>query len=445
MRRGPPLRRFRSTWSGTSHELRTLAVMALVDATGSGLFLTASIAVFTQLVGVSGERIGLGLTAAGVISLAAAVPAGVLVDRFGPRVVLAGVSLWRAGGLIAYCWCHTFAQFLAVTCVLAVADRAAPPITQALVAAVAGPADRVRAMATLRSVRNVGFTVGGLLAGIALGLGSRPAYVGILAGDALSFVVVAWLVTTISSRATGRHQSASRPGPARRGGTGLVLRDRPFLRATLVNAVFSLHMTLLAVAIPIWVLEHTLVPRVVLAPMLVLNTVLTVALQVRASRGTDSVAGSARALYRAGAALTICCGLLAEVPMLPMPAAVAVLIVAIIVLTAGELWQSAGGWGLSYALAPTEHHGVYLSTFNTGVTAQQVFGPGVIAVLVIPFGSRGWFGLAAVLLVATGVAQLLLRGSARTQPVVPDSATEHRTTPRERDAHGLHRSAEGGT
>ncbi|HEY6798676.1 MAG TPA: MFS transporter [Kineosporiaceae bacterium] len=422
--------RARAAWGGAPH---VLAVMALVDATGSGLFLAASIAVFTRLIRVSGEQIGLGLTVAGVISLLAAVPTGLLMDRFGPRTMLAAVSLWRAAGLLAYCWCRTFTQFLLVTCVLALADRAAPPITQALVALVAGPERRVRVMATLRSVRNVGFTLGALLAGVVLGLDSRPAYLAVLAADALSFVAVVFLVRALwlgppdgagadggrpdggrpdGAGADGGHPDGGHPDGGRRtsrGGRLLVLRDRRFLRATAVNAVLSLHLTLLAVAIPTWVLERTTLPRVVLAPALALNTVLTVAFQVPASRGTDSVSGSARALYRAGVASGVCCLLLAGIPVLPVGVGTGLLVLAMLALTAAELWQSAGGWGLSYALSPPEHRGVYLSTFNIGVTAQQVFGPGLVAVCVIPLGPPGWIGLGAVVFLMTAVAPAALR------------------------------------
>ena len=149
----------------------------------------------------------------------------------------------------------------------------------------------------------------------------------------------------------------------------------------------------------------------VLAPLLALNTVLAVTAQARASRGTDTVPGSIAALRRAGSALAGCCVLLALVPSVPVPAAVGLLVAAMLALTAGELWQSAGGWGLSYAMAPAAHQGVYLSTFNIGVTAQQVFGPGLIAVAVIPLGPWGWSGIALLLVVVTGLAPLLLRSA----------------------------------
>jgi MFS family permease len=414
------VRRIGRAWSEASTELRRLAVMAVVDATGTGLFLAGSIVIFTRLVGISGQQVGLALTLAGVLSLATSMPLGKLVDRFGPRVVLAVVSLWRACGLLAYCWCHSFASFLAVTGFLAVADRAAPPVMQALVTTVVGQEDRVQVMAGLRALRNVGFTIGALLAAIALALNSRPGYEGILAGDAASFVLVVLLLATFPSRrrALPRHRKADEkahesrpsrssppgrhrvaPAPSQPG----VLQDLPFLRATLLNAILSLHMTMLAVGIPIWVIERTTAPRIILSPLLALNTILAVAFQVRASRGTSTAAGSSLALLRAGLGLAAACVLLALAPGLPVGPAVVVLAAAMVALTGAELWQSAGGWGVSYALAPPQRQGMYLSTFNMGVTAQQVFGPGLVAAVVIPAGPWGWLGLAGALVVTAAV------------------------------------------
>lgn len=133
-------------------------------------------------------------------------------------------------------------------------------------------------------------------------------------------------------------------------------------------------MTLLAVAIPTWALEHTDVPRVVLAGLLAVNTVLAVLLQVPASRGTEAVPGAIRAMSRAGIALALCCVLLALTPDLPVALAVGSLVVAVVALTGAELWQSAGGWGSSYALAPPAHQGSTSGSWNrvTGWTSGRL-------------------------------------------------------------------------
>ena len=62
-----------------------LATQSLLFALGEGTFMTGSAVFFTQVVGLSAAQVGLGLTIAGVAAFIAALPAGKLVDRYGPK------------------------------------------------------------------------------------------------------------------------------------------------------------------------------------------------------------------------------------------------------------------------------------------------------------------------------------------------------------------------
>jgi hypothetical protein len=254
-------------------------------------------------------------------------------------------------------------------------------------------------MASVRALRNVGFTIGAAAAGFAIAIDTRPAYLSLILGDALSFVLVAALVSTVSL--TLRRGLAA----ARRGGAWRGLGDRRYAAVALLNSFLAFHMTLLAVAVPLWVAQHTRAPRTIISPLIVVNAVLAVAFQVRAARGAGTVAGAARAQWRAGIALAGCCALLAMAANLPALAAAVVLVAAVVALTAGELFQSAGGWGLSYALADPARQGSYLALFSMGLAGQQIVGPAIVTAIVIPTGTAGWLGL-GVALAACGAASV---------------------------------------
>jgi hypothetical protein len=181
-----------------------------------------------------------------------------------------------------------------------------------------------------------------------------------------------------------------------------VLRDRPYLTIAGLNALLTVHMPLLSIGLPLWIADHSHAPRAIVAPLIAVNTVLAVAFQMRASRGSDTTGGAARCLRLAGFALAACCLILAVVPGLPRAEAVVVLVLAVVALTAGELFQSAGGWGLSYELAVEHQQGAYLSVFWLGVGAQQIAAPLFLG-LILSTGPIGWVVL-AVLLVAAGLA-----------------------------------------
>jgi hypothetical protein len=72
-------------------------------------------------------------------------------------------------------------------------------------------------------------------------------------------------------------------------------------------------------------------------------------------------------------------------------------------LTVGEIWQSAGGWGLSYAYAPEDRRSAYLSVYNLGAAATSVVGPALLTWAVVNQEAPGWLGLAAAF-VAVGAA-----------------------------------------
>jgi MFS family permease len=371
-----------------------MAVMAGIDSVGTGAFLAVSVRFVTGPVHLSEGNLSLGLALSAAVALGTAIPIGILADRIGPKKILVGVSLWRCICFLVYPFVQNLWQFLTLMCLLGLVDKAAIPMEQALVGQVAPTTERVRVIAALRSVRNVGFTIGALLGGVGLVVNTRPGYAAILLANAASFAALA----TLASRL--RLLKAPTTDLRRRFSVS-VLRDGSFLSFAGVNAVLTMHMTLLSIGIPLWIIGHTKVSAAVIAPLVAVNTVLAAVLQLRASRGSDTIPGAARAMVRAGLSLAACCLLLAAAPNLPVVLAVGVLLLAIVALTGGELWQSAGGWGGSYLLAVPGQEGVYLSVFWLGVAVQQIAAPLLIS-LIVTFGATGWAGL-AVLFAASGL------------------------------------------
>ncbi|MFI0967925.1 MFS transporter [Streptomyces sp. NPDC021080] len=374
---------------------RRLAVMAMIDAVGTGAFLAVSVPFVTRSVHLSEHNLGFGLGLSAAIALGTAIPIGILADRIGPKKVLVGVSLWRSVCFVVYPFVQNLWQFLTVVCLLGLVDKAAAPMEQALVGQAVPTTERVKVVAILRSMRNVGFTVGALLGGVGLLIDTRTGYGVILLLNAASFAVLA----TLASRLPLLNAPT---GNLRRRFSVNVLRDGSFLSFAGINAVLTMHMTLLSIGIPLWIVGHTNVSAALISPLVAVNTVLAVLLQVRASRGTDDIQGAARALVRAGLSLAVCCLLLVTAPGLPVVLAVGALLLAMIALTGGELWQSAGGWGGSYLLAVPGQEGVYLSVFWLGVAVQQIAAPIVVS-LVVTAGTTGWVALAA-LFAASGLA-----------------------------------------
>jgi len=314
---------------------------------------------------------------------------------------------------LAFVAVDSFAAFVLVASAAAVCDRGGSTVRSALIALAVPEGERVRGRALLRSLTNVGIGCGTAVAALALHYDSRPAYVTLIVADVCAFMVAAALLTRLP-RAT-----ADATAPRVEGGPRLLaLRDRPYLAVTALFAVVSFQFGIFEIGLPIWVVEHTSAPRTVVAAALLVNTVLIVCLQVRASRGTEEAAGAARACAWSGLLLGGACVLYAAAAELPALGAVGLLLIAVVVQTGGELLSSAGGWGLSYALARPEAPGQYQGVFNSGFAAAIMLSPLVVTLLPLTLGWTGWIVLGVMFAVSGAALVPVTRWAERTRATV---------------------------
>ncbi|MCW3813191.1 MFS transporter [Micromonospora sp. DR5-3] len=314
---------------------RALAVQAMVYATGHGLFQAGSAVFFTRALGLSPTQVGLGLSLAAGVSLLGTVPLGAVTDRYGTQRVWQIGLVAEAALFGAYPFVGGFAGFLAVVVALAVVDATTGVARQVYSINVLRPEDRVTALAYQRSALNVGFGLGAAISGVVLAVDTLAAYQGMVWFNAAMLLVTAVFVYRLPRVPVAAAPAA---GPSR----FAVLRDRPFMAVSLLSGLLGAHGTLYLVVLPLWVLSHTDAPRTLIAALVLLNTILAVLLQVRASRGADTVAGAGRALRVGGLLIALFC------PVLPISAVtggvltIVVLVAAAVVLTLAELVQSAG-------------------------------------------------------------------------------------------------------
>ncbi|ANP53484.1 MFS family permease [Streptomyces griseochromogenes] len=380
---------------------RRLAVISFIDSAGTGLYLAGS-AVFAVLhVGLSDSQFGWAMAAAGAVGLVAGIPLGRLGDRVGPRRLLVALQLWRAVWFSALGFAGDVYSFTVIACCLALAEAAVSPLTQVVVAGAVGEAHRVRTMAILRTLRNAGFSIGALGAAPLLAAGTVWAFRSVVLGDAASFVIAAVVLARL-------RLAAHVPAPPSEGGVLKALagvRDLPYLGLAGLNSVLILHMTLLSVGIPLWVVSGTDAPVGVVAVLTTVNTLMAVTLQVPLSRRAEDEAGARRCLVGAGVALAVCCAALAAAGTVGRWPAVALLVVAMAGMTFGEMLQSAGAWELSYRHAPGERRAEYLSVFNLGFSVQEIAGPVLFTGVVIALGGWGWLALGALFCLAAALVR----------------------------------------
>ncbi|MEU3848444.1 MFS transporter [Streptomyces sp. NPDC029554] len=402
---------------------RRLAVAALVQSLGIGLFMASSMAYFTRQVDLSANQVASGLALAGIVALGISLLGGVLADRYGARRVLAAVYTGRGLCCAAYVFVTGFWQFMVVTLCAVACDRAGPPVLQALVAvAVPERQERTRLLAVVNVVRNCGLGAGALAAGVALASDTQTAYRITLVAIGLAFLGGAVLVLRVPELAAPVAGAGS-DGAGEKRAAGRVLPDGRYLTLTALNFLLFFFDTMLLVAMPVWILEHTDAPRVTVSVLFALNTALVVVLQIPVSRLATGQRRTTRMLTWTGAVLGVSSLCFAASGSVAGGPAVAWLATAVVLLTLAEVIANAAVWDLSIALAPPEQRGRYLSVFNLSVAGQRVLGPVMVTGLLLGAGTLGWVVAAAVLVVAGGAAERVARAAGeRTPPVVPADA-----------------------
>ncbi|MFD3851436.1 MFS transporter [Streptomyces microflavus] len=372
--------------------MRSLAAVLMVNATGNGLFLAVSTLWFTHGLGYSAQRVGLTLTLAGLCGILAAFPAGRAADRYGAKPVLACLHLGQAVATAGYAVADSYAAFLLLACTVTVGSRANAAVRSTLYVHSLPAATRAPALGLLRAVNNVGIGAGAALGAAVVASGHADAYrAAILAGAA------GFLLALVPLRSV---PTVVPPGPgapaARRGAPTGVLRDLSFLAVTGLNAIVNMLYIVLEVALPLWLIGHTTAPRALVGVLLVVNTALVVALQVRAARSAADLRSAARSFRTGGLLIALACITAAAATHRSPAVATVVLLTAVLFLTLGEVTSQAGSWTLGYGLAPDHAQGSYQGVFQTGISITQALGPLAVTALVLPHGAPGWWALGAL-------------------------------------------------
>lgn len=399
--------------------IRAMSYQSVLSAFGEGAFLTGSAVYFTQIVGLSAAQVGLGLTIGGVATFLLSVPLGKAADRVGTRRTWVIGSLLEAVLFASWLVVDGFAAYVAVTIALELAQTWMRAGRNAYRFEVFPRDSRVRSLAYMRAARNVGYSLGALGAGLALAADNDHLVRAVPAVTAalllLNTVMVSRLPRVPSELGAAAEAGETTLEQAVDGAkkVGSALRNRGFLIASTCDGVLGTHQVLLNVVIPLWLVEETDAPRVLLAWLFGTNTVLAVLLQVRAARGVDDVRTSLRAERRGAACFVLSCAIVLVTHDTVGLVTIALVWIGHVTVTGAELFQSAGQWGLQAELSDPRRRGEYQGVAGLGYTLGTVWAPAAYTFLAIHEGALGWLVIAVVVVVAAAVLHPATRSAER--------------------------------
>ncbi len=400
---------------------RKLSLQSILFAIGEGVFLTGSAVFFTQIVGLSAFQVGVGITVGEAASFLVAVPLGKVADRIGPKRMWAIGAFGAAALYAVWPFVDSFAMFLAMMVVLQIVETAGHSGRGAYTLDAFPREERVRSLAYMRAALNVGFTVGALIGGIALAFNNDNVVQAVPLFTAAVLALNALYITRLPDaehdKAPVAEDELLNPG---------ALRNRGFLSLMTWDGVLGTNQVLLNIVIPLWLVEETDAPRVLLAWLFGTNTVLAVLLQVAAARGVNSVERSLRA-----ARISMCFFVLSCLIVLVTHDTLGWVTIALVWLghvtvTGAELFQSAASWGYQSELSDPDRRGEYQGAAHIGHTLGSVWAPAAYTYLAMEWGGPGWLVIGGIVVLATLAMGPSSRAAERflQRDSVPSTATD---------------------
>jgi len=407
-----------------------LATQSLLFALGEGTFMTGSAVFFTQIIGLSAAQVGLGLTIAGIASFVATWPMGRLVDRFGPKRCWSLSAVGQASLFAFWPFIDGFGGYVAMAVAMEVVGSLGGSAHGAYTIDVLPPHERVRSRAYMYSALNVGFTLGSLLGGIALAFHSDTLLHGLPWFTTLAFLVngaaILRLPNATHDERTPEQRQVKVPGPG-------PLRNIGWMTSTFFLGVLWTNQVLLNIVIPLWLVQETDAPRVLLAFLFGTNTVMCIFLPMAAARGVRDVSTALRAIRISAVFFTASCLITLYTHDTVGWVTIALVWLGHVTVTGAELYLSAASWSFEAELMDPRRRGEYQGAGELGATLGRVWAPAVYTFLAMSWGELGWLVIAAIVLTATAglhpAARAAQRFLDRHGPGPEEAAAEPGATP----------------
>jgi MFS family permease len=375
-----------------------LAGQSLLFALGEGTFMTGSAVFFTQLVGLSAAQVGLGLTVAGIASFLAALPMGKLVDRFGPKKMWAVSATGQAAMFAVWPFISDFHGYVLMAIGMEVIGALGGAAHGAYTIGVLPAGDRVKSRAYMYSALNVGFTLGSLVGGVALAFHSNELLHTLPWFTAAVFLVNAIAISRLPQaphdERTPEDRQAKIPGPG-------PLRNLGWLLTTFFGGVFWTNQVLLNIVIPLWLVEETDAPRVLLAFLFGTNTVMCIFLPMAAARGVEDVPTALKAVRVSSTFFVISCLITLATHDTVGWTTITLVWLGHVTVTGAELYLSAASWAFEAELMDPRQRGAYQGAAELSSTLGRVWAPALYTYLAMNWGAAGWLVIAGIIVVAT--------------------------------------------
>ena len=393
---------------------RRFVTAIAIDAVGSGVFMPLAVLYFVRTTSVGFEQVGVALSVAAAIAIPATLLVGPLVDRWGAKVVLLASNALGAVGYSLYGQAHSLVGIALVATLTSTGSSIFWASYSPMVAAISRAGEREKWFGFMGALRNVGFAVGGLLAGVLISINTTDAFhfaVWCNAGTLLlSFLLLLQLAES------GR--AAPHPSATPRTTWRTVLADRSYGLVVATNAVYALACLTLNYAIPLYTVELLHLPGWLVGVIYTVNTVLAGFGQSWAvARMTGYLRW--RIVLVAYLLFGFSFGLFVLVGFVPVWLAVVLSLIACVIYTGGEILAGPILTTIAADARPAHQRGRYMAYYQLSWQLASVTAPALFGWLI----AHGRVSLWVVLIALLGLGTVTLRRSAARLPIARQPVT----------------------
>jgi len=360
------LQQIRQTYHEYPLQFWFLLLGSFVDSLGGALVFPFFTLYVSRRFGVNMTGLGLLIGVFAITNLLGGILGGALADRVGRKstllmgLVVSGLSSLLMG------WANSLRMLSLSILVVGLFAEAGGPARQAMVADLLPEQQRAQGFGLLRVVHNLAVVIGPAIGGLL----AASSFLWLFIGDAVTSLLTAILVAVVLRETRPDSDSGADPGNLLQTlrGYGIVLSDRPFMAFMLMSMLVMMVSLQMNTSLPVYLSDAHGVSAQGFGYLLTLNASMVVLLQFWVTRRIRpypalQVAALGGALYGMGYALY------------GVVATYALFLVAMAIVTMGEMVIFPTIQALAAQLSPVDMRGRYLAAFGFSWAIPAMVGP----------------------------------------------------------------------
>lgn len=385
--------------------IRLFATAGLLNAVGVGFYYPFALLFFSGVVQIEIVTVGAVLTATTLLSLPLLPFAGIWIDRWSSRKVLAISLFSRSICFLLIIATQNLVAFAALAFAIALFARIERPASMTFARECADRSELGRWYAASRAVFAAGYGVGTAAAAVAVSLDSEAA---LLAGyiNSAALAMAAVLYLSIRTRHDGADSDVTEQGENQSSSQNM----SPFGRKAYLTlsasyaAAYSTGLLMETLLIP-YLLLHTSAPKWLGGALLSVNCILLGILYVPLESRLAK-ARQLRVVFLAAALIGVGMGAIAATPALGSSSLIVfIAVIGMIVYSAGEMLSDQTHGVLVTVLSPPAATGTHLSYVQLVSGVTSAFVPLIASALLAHPSVAAWSG---VLIAPAAAATFLL-------------------------------------